>query len=318
MAVDPSEPTKPDYPTLSRAFSLTAQRYQGRARWVVGLALSFLALAALLSVFRRQTGSVSTFGYHINVVTGVASALFLLAAGIRLYRILRQPERLWYGSRALAERTKSLAWRYMVGGLPFPLANDDAVKTDAAFNKKLDEAAAEGSDSGIPYRRKPDQQRITYITPAMHAIRASSRDARRALYADKRIANQQHFYERREAENSLYAALAQWLLVLIEVAGAVLALLTALNVIDLDLVGVTGTVAAGVVAWAQFNQYNALATTYRTMMYRMTGYYEQSVMAERTWSEDEWAVFVDEVEKTLGLENGAWQQIVQRGSSGGA
>lgn len=323
-----SQLPEPKMPTIQRAFSKSAGRFRKIASRTVAVALIFIGVSTVASVFHAQSLKVPLLTYHVNLATGIAAVLFALAGLIRLYRIVLAPDRIWFGSRVLAERTRSLSWRYAVAGAPFPLTSASPDNTDERFQKALDAAAGEANKGGIRYRKPRPQDEIRVITDWMRRTRAKSLDDRQSpndlrslddrhtVYATERILDQQSFYERRERENSRAAAISQWLLFIIEVVGAVLAGLNAFAVLNLDLVGVAGTVAAGVATWVQFNQFTELASTYGAMAYRMAGYRERCLSMAALWTEDRWAVFVGEVEDALGEENGAWQRVVQKGANG--
>ncbi|HZC05898.1 MAG TPA: SLATT domain-containing protein [Ktedonobacterales bacterium] len=299
--------------SLARGFSKQSGRFQTIARVAVGVALVCVTASTVASAFHTVSGSVRFAGFDLNIATSIATGLFLIAIAIRLYRIWRNPERMWFGSRVLAERTRSLVWRYAVAGEPFPLLDGvPAEQTDRAYQHELDGIAKE-AESGSVLPLLPRNEPPKVFTEWMLHTRAGSLEDRRKTYAAQRIQGQVDFYNNRAHQNQQAATLTQWLLVLIELTGALLAALNAANIVSLDLVGVVGTVAAGVTAWVQFNQFSALANVYNGMVFRMTAYRERCESNATIWTEERWAEFVSDVESTLATENGAWQRIVQQG-----
>src|SRR5437899_957932 len=91
-----------------------------------GLQLILLVVAALLAV-----APFTARGIEWGVLgAGIAfAAAFLTEATI----LSIQPEKTWYQCRAIAESVKSLAWRYAVGGNPFPKDDTDTGQADAPF-----------------------------------------------------------------------------------------------------------------------------------------------------------------------------------------
>ncbi|MFD0382931.1 DUF4231 domain-containing protein [Streptomyces stramineus] len=84
--------------------SLAGQRsYMTGTKWRLLLAVLAAALAA------------------VDMTTAVAAVLlaFLATVCLEVWMLAERPERAWYDGRALAESTKTLAWRYAVGGEPF-------------------------------------------------------------------------------------------------------------------------------------------------------------------------------------------------------
>lgn len=309
------EPLKPQMPTIQHAFSISSRRFQKRARVAVVLALFFIGVSTFVSAFHLQSPYFLLLAYRVNLVTTIASGLFLAAGGIRLYRIFRGPERIWFGSRALAERTLSLSWRYAVAGAPFAMPGAGQDDTDLRFHQELNNAADEATEGGIHYSKPRGIKDIDVITEWMRQTRIKSLPDRCKIYAEQRIRDQEHWYAKREAENSRAATFSHWMLFAIEILGAALAALNALALLNLDLVGVAGAIAAGVAAWVQFNQFTELASAYGAMAYRMASYRDRCLNNAMPWTNERWAAFVGEVEDTLREENGSWRRIVQQGAT---
>ena len=307
------KPPKPGYSTLSREFSSSALGYQWRSRVLVALALAFIGVSTLAGAVRPLFPHFPLLTYQVNYATAVAAILFLFASSIRLYRIIRRPERIWFGSRVLAERTKSLAWSYAVAGARLPLSGaPETINTQ--YQEALNEAATEAGQGGVRYHTPKGKADIQVITSWMRETRAKDLGERRRIYAERRIKDQEDYYSKNERKYSHRAAIWQWVLYGIELAGAVLAALYALAIIPLDLVGFIGTAAAGLAAWVQFNQFTELAGTYDAMAYRMAGYREECTDDTTPWTEDRWAKFVEKVEGVLDEEHGAWRRIVKEGA----
>lgn len=308
-----AKPPKPGYSTLSREFSNSARWFQKFSRVLVALALILIGVSTLASAIHPLVPHFLLLGYRVNYATAIAAILFLIASSIRLYRIIRRPERVWFGSRVLAERTKSLAWSYAVAGARFPRSGaPEAI--NAQYQEALNEAATEAGQGGVRYHTPKGKDDIQVITSWMRETRAKDLGERRTMYAERRIKDQEGYYSKNERKYSRRAFIWQWVLYAIEFAGAVLAALNALAFIQLDLVGVVGTIAAGLAAWVQFNQFTELAGTYDAMAYRMAGYREECIDNTTPWNEDRWAAFVEKVEGVLDEEHGAWRRIVKEGA----
>ncbi len=318
MAISEANPpdlSKPVMPTLQRAFSKNSRVYQRITKVVVFLGLFLVGISALVSAFHGKNIQWQVLAYHVNAATAIATLFFLVAAGIRFYRIYSTPERTWFSSRALAERTRSLSWRYAVRGAPFEKPQTGPDDSDESFEEALDQATYEANASRVRYMPTFKRREISVITEWMHDTRAQDLPARQALYAEKRIRNQEDFYEKRARQNIRNAQISQWVLLIIEIGGAAVAAINALAFLDLDLVGVVGIIAAGVTAWSQFRQYSELASAYGAMAYRMASFRERCLRPSEPWNEDTWARFVGLVEDSLREENGAWRRIVQQGAN---
>lgn len=305
---------EPKLPTLQQAFSKRAGFSKWTSRGAVAAGLLLVSGSAVASVFQSHHYQVTVLTYHINLATSIAAILFLLAGVIRLYRIFGAPERDWFGSRVLAEHTRSLGWRYAVAGTPFPLPGPDPDDSHLRLEQALNEAANEANAAGIDFHMPRGTQEIDFATAWMRQTRERPLDERRALYAELRIKHQERYYIQREQKSRHAAKIAQWALFGIEIAGAGLAALNALAFLNLDLIGVAGTIAAGVTAWTQFNQFTELAGSYDAMAYRMAGYRERCLDNQPPWNEERWAAFVDEVENALREESGTWKRLAQQGA----
>ncbi|HKV86218.1 MAG TPA: DUF4231 domain-containing protein [Ktedonobacterales bacterium] len=315
----PTSPlARPEMPTLAMATSKVSRSYQRIARWALGLALALVTLAAVASLFNGLKRTLSIGHTTVNIATTVAAIAFALALLVRLYRIMRRPERVWYESRSLTEQAKSLAWTYAVGGSPFAKstiigdaqresAEDDFART---LQGLVEEATRRAVPIGLPRKGTP----VRDITEWMATTRRGSPAERARIYGELRIGDQQRFYDRRVDR---YARIARrWNLALfaLEGAGVAAALLRALGVIHLDLIGVAGTLAAAGTAWLQFNQFSSLSSVYAAMEYKLARFARRC--AESSWTEEAWATFVREVEDLLGDEHSSWRQNLKAQESG--
>lgn len=305
--------SKPEMPTVSRSMSANSRFYKKVAVRALFFALLLTGVSTIVSAFHGVVGRISVLNFQINLTTGIASVLFLGAVGIRLYRIIRNPERIWYGSRSLAEQTYAVNWDYAVGGKQFPLPDERPAATEQRLHSALDQATQEATEGGIFLLRgiKPDDH-AQVITPWMRGTRGKPLDFRRAVYAEHRIKYEEDHYRVRALQNYRSLVVAQWFLVIIEVLGATAAGLNAVGILSLDLVGVAGTIAAAVTAWTQFQQYAALTGAYSAMQFRMAGYYERCTSDATVWTDANWAMFVAEVEDALAAEHSAWKSLRER------
>ena len=149
-------------PPEKSAASAASEKGQRRYRTIVVASLVLLVVASIGGLISDRVGGwVSAVGF--------AASLLLTAVGTTRW----QHE--WHGGRALAERAKSVTWKYAVGGAPFGL---DAEGVDSAYAEALSVRVprpADFADDAPP--PKPDED-AEMATPQGDVDRAgSSRDS---------------------------------------------------------------------------------------------------------------------------------------------
>jgi hypothetical protein len=137
----------------------------------------------------------------------------------------------------------------------------------------------------------------------MRELRARSLAERRDAYRAERIEDQRQWYARRSAGHGRSVARWSVLLATLEALGLVAAVLNAVGLLNLDLPGIAGAVAAGGLAWVQTRQHQQLATAYGIAAQELA---EIACRIDWPETEPEWAHFVDEVEEAISREHTLW------------
>src|SRR5262249_42639448 len=146
-----------DLPELFRAADRASGTAQRRFLRSSGTQLTLLGAAAL-------AGAASS---SFRWLQAVALAALSSAAVLKTPLSTTKPDRVWYEGRAAAESAKTLAWRYAVGGAPFPIDGQPVVAAKL-FMTRL-------SDLVRPLREVtliPAVERESQITGAMEALRS--------------------------------------------------------------------------------------------------------------------------------------------------
>src|SRR3954447_24735901 len=118
-----TQPLSIELPGIHESANKVSKRGQD---FYVGLSsarLISLAAATLAAGLKMSPWDFDIFGFLVLV--------FFAIAGIAEFALLIiQPERDWYAGRAIAESSKTLAWRFSVCGEPFgpTLGEADAVE----------------------------------------------------------------------------------------------------------------------------------------------------------------------------------------------
>jgi hypothetical protein len=282
--------TREDFPELFRIAdetSLAGQRrfiHAARSRLVLAVGA---AICGALSYLAR----IGT----IEVLSVAAAAAFATAFVIEVWLLSEAPDRRWYDGRALAESAKTLTWRYAVGGSPFPLAQSDA---DDYFVEQLAELLNDAGTTSIFPSAEPA------ITPTVAAIRRRSLEHRRECYLRDRILDQQKWYADKAHYNGRRASIWRIALVVLELAGVVVAVLKALGVIHIDLTSIASTMLGAGVAWLAVKQHDATAYAYTLASHELwlIGARLQSVDDEESWAAE-----VADAEEAISREHTMWR-----------
>jgi hypothetical protein len=277
------------FPSIYKTADEAAASAQARL-YRLTAALLLLALAA--SAF----GAVSLKSDHLN--WAAVGSLLALAASIAISETLRRanPNRRWYGLRALAESVKSLAWLYSVGGGDFGCSMLTEEQATAEIRGRLGALEAEYSDI-----LQVGGQEST--TAKMAALRGSSLADRRAAYRRERLEDQLAWYRRRAGEHSHQRDLWVWAAIGLQVVAFAVAALRLLEVIDVDLVGVATTAAAGAVAWQRGHDHAGVAEAYARTEHELISV---SATIDGATSELAWADFVASAESAMSREHTSW------------
>jgi SMODS and SLOG-associating 2TM effector domain 3/SMODS and SLOG-associating 2TM effector domain 1 len=278
-------------PPLHDATSASSQRAQRRFLWTVRVQLVLLVVGAVGGAITLDVGEGDT---PLGAV--VALAGFSIAAIFRLYALATGPERLWYEGRAGAESVKTLAWRYAVGGSPFPL--DAGAHADELFLQRLAEVL-----SGLE-RLETQRAEGAQITPEMRSLRASSLAERKQAYERGRIDDQQAWYGSNAEKNRRLALLWGLAVLAAQVAGIVLAGANVAGWLGVNLLGVAAAAAAAAAAWLQSRQHESLTTAYSVAAHELASI--RSLIGEKD-DEASWASFVEDSEEAISREHMMWR-----------
>lgn len=280
-----------DMPQLFQAAdqaSLKAQRsYVGGTR----LRLLVLGTAAVLGVFSIRVGAG-----RVDVVGLVGVVAFIIATVTELNAWKSRPDKAWYDGRAVAESCKTLAWKFAVGALPFPIAMDEATARRALL-ERFD--AVKGEFPSLELTPST----AAAISRWMIEQRKSSLEDRRRSYLAARIGDQKQWYSTKAATNRRRATQWRWALLTAEVAGATTALIAALNQSFWTLSPTLAAVVVAIVAWTETKQFDFNARAYSAAINDLANAEEKLNLAA---DEASWAKEVDDAEEAISREHVVW------------
>lgn len=281
-------------PALFQSANQSSMQAQRRFLFATRLRLIMLIIAGASGVVAIDGGPTS------NLIGLIVAAAFVVALIAEFVILILRPERVWYEGRSAAESAKTLAWRYAVGGDPFPIAGPNSGETNQLFLNRLREILRDLRGLDLA----PSAQGAEQITPQMRHLRARSLDERRSAYNIGRIEDQRRWYADRSAKDERAGRFWMTSMITIEVLGVVLGLLRATGVFRIDLLGLAATVAASIAAWLQAKQHQSQARAYFVAAQELAAI--RSEIDERT-TESQWATFVDEAEEAISREHVLWR-----------
>jgi len=225
----------------------------------------------------------------------LAGVAFTAAAGLRVVLIRSRPHRSWYDGRAVAESVKTLSWKYAVGGDPFQVSEEQA---RANFEALVDEVLA--SFDSLP----PGERGGSAPTTSMDATRALELEKRKDLYERERIDEQRDWYSRKAAWNQSRARFWGFVVLGLQLVGAVGAFLKGFGVVNIDIFGLAGAAVASAAAWLETKQHLTIARAYRVAADELG-----SIVGLMPGQSDEasWSRFVAESEEAISREHIMWR-----------
>jgi hypothetical protein len=283
-----------DLPELFRVADKASLDGQKLYLQATRLRLFFAILAAVLAVLSLKVGEkwdVAALGVAI---------VFLSTLLVEVWLLLNKPERDWYDGRAFAESIKTLAWRYSVKAVPFAVESEARQRFTDEIAKLVTEAPSTSIVVSTP----------AHITDGMTLLRQEPLRTRREAYLKGRIEDQLSWYSKKSKFNTRLARRWRAILILIEGAGIVLAILKAGQVISLDMPGIAAALLGAGSAWFAVRQYESLGRAYAFAANDLSAVYSR---LQHITEEGEWAQEAADAEEAISREHTMWR--ASRGAS---
>jgi hypothetical protein len=267
-------------------------RGQKRTKILVKLELSGLIIASLAGVASYRVG-IDQFDL-LAAASGLAFTGALISTAMRASQ---RPEGDWYVGRAAAESIRTMAWRYAVGGDPFPNVVP-ATEASARYLTRLEAILHELRETDLSSGPSGAHE----ITPAMNKVRAADLRTRRLIYQRDRVEDQLGWYQRRTITHKKKAARWFTITILASALGIVAAGLKFFHAIDFDMLGVFASIASAATAWNQLNQHRNLVSAYSLTAS------ELGIIRDRIPGvpDHKWPVFVADCEDAISREHTMW------------
>jgi SMODS and SLOG-associating 2TM effector domain 3/SMODS and SLOG-associating 2TM effector domain 1 len=274
--------------------SLQAQRsYIGGTR----TRLLVLGAAAVIGIcsWRVGSGRIDVLG-----ILGVVAFVIATVADLSIWK--SRPDKAWYDGRAVAESAKTLAWKFAVGALPFPVEMDLA---DARRALVLRLQSVREEFPGLEL----DPSTAPAISDWMLEQRGSGFDDRRESYLAARIGDQKLWYSTKAALSKKRSKQWRSVLVVFEITGAITSLIAALVEGTATLSPAFAALTVAIVAWIETKQYDFNARAYSAAISDLVNAEEKLKLAE---DESSWAREVDDAEEAISREHVVWRATRSR------
>jgi hypothetical protein len=271
-------------PALYGAAERTAAEGQARFRRLIASSLALLVVAAVGGMVDRSWGG------------WLSAAAFAGSVVVTALWMVRRAENDWYDGRAGAESTKSMTWKFAVGGEPYGV---DACDAKTRYGSDVDAVVSELNRLGSSLRAPPSGGG----TDALADLRSASLDGRRAVYREQRVNDQRQWYARRAGEHRASARRWQVAMVCAQILGIAGAVLKGVDVVHADLLALLATVAAAITAWMSAADYLHIARAYDFAAIELDAVLSR--IGDPT-TEAEWAAFVADAEQAMSREHGMW------------
>lgn len=275
-------------PAIHRAANVASIKGQQRYLFLNAVRLVALVVAAV-------AGATGFVIYDFDTSGTILLIGFVVAVIAEFTLIQFQPERDWYAGRAVAESTKTLAWRYAVQGEPFGPSVTHA-ESELLMRARVAEVLRRGRD------RINIGLGDAIVTPQMRQLRTESFEVRQRIYLEDRTNDQRKWYAENAYRNEVRATRLRFALLAGEVLAVVLAAMTWGRDRPADFAGIAAACVAGGAAWLALKQYSNLTSAYRVAAAELA--LQASVLAGV--AQDQWPQAVADAEEAISREHTMW------------
>lgn len=281
--------TEQDFPPLYRAADLASTNAQGLFFKALFWNLTLLVVAAISSV-----ANIATSWFALLQMIPL-----MLTLGLTIFLATKQPQRTWYGMRALAESIKTVSWRYMMRAEPFNVDDATALIHFRQSLSAIFDANKSISSQATAISSGPQ------ITEKMQIIRSLSLEDRINFYEKERVDEQQDWYSRKATTNEksakwwFRALIALNLFAIFFAAGKI-----ANPTVNFWPTDILVAAAASVMGWVQTKRFQELAASY-TLTAHEIGLLRIALPAPPT--EDKFSLYVGDAENAFSREHTQWQ-----------
>ena len=264
-----------------------------------------LILGSVVAVLGPRIPETFLAWLQINPETFLAwlqiSIAGILVVGVLINIIprVRKYDETWFECRAIAESTKTAAWRFMMKASPF---EEDSTAEETFISKvsEIRKGRASILRTLVQYQN-PDTQLITKV---MKEIRQKDIENQKSRYLSSRLLNQKNWYWKKSYSNSIIESRLFYTTMVLQFFAIISAIIQCvLSMWSVNLVPILMTLAAALIAWNQMKRHSELAQSYALMAQELeeleTGYSSLT-------QESDFCKFVNDVEYAISREHTMW------------
>lgn len=287
--------TPTDLPGLfqeSDAIALKAQKvYVNLTRLVLLLTVGAPSLAIIIAAYAIITSDeivISILKAFLVVVLVISTILTLILR----HRNLEQD---WYKARAVAESTKTLAWKFMTQSEPYR-----SEESERRYLEDLKQVLAEAGNGSYIHSGTVKEA----ISENMGKVRSMAYPQRLKTYLKDRLLDQQQWYSQKAATNNSLGNQWYWIIIILQILAIIAAILPLLfPSLRIVLVSVFTTSAASAYAWLQLKQYKSVGQAYSFTANELNiiGHLSNEVKDDQQLSD-----FVINAENAISREHTTW------------
>ena len=271
------------------------------------------SLSAQQQYLRLQKGHISclilgSVGAALTAIVPVAAVTWtyafvaiILLIGVTLAWVsrIRRDDKVWFDCRAIAESTKTAAWRLMMRAAPFK--DEDTARK--SFIGQLQRIRKARPSSAKDLAQNLDAEARS-ISDFMDDTRRKSADERRGLYLELRLRDQKTWYSNKAKLNSKMEGLWFWAVVILQMLAVTAAFIRiSSTACSINVVPILMTCAASAIAWSQTKRYGELTQAYSLAAQELG---DQEEIALSITEEEDLLTLVEQVEETISREHTMW------------
>ncbi len=259
---------------------------------------SFHAALATSLISLILIAMLSAFDFQSRWLAAAQLLFLLLSFSLTVYLVVKQPQRTWFGTRALAESVKTVSWRFAMRAEPYNVSDELARQV---FSDNVGKIMRENEVS----RAVLAETNSSLITQSMNAVRSLSLGERASIYKRERIDNQLEWYQFKAKQNTKLS-LRWFSAVIVLHAIAILCAVGKLIEPTMQLwpTDAVVAVASSALAWIQARRFQDLSASYSQTFFEI-GLLKEAIPLAST--EAAFSSFVGDAENAFSREHTQWR-----------
>jgi ABC-type transport system involved in cytochrome bd biosynthesis fused ATPase/permease subunit len=260
----------------------------------------FIRLNQLILVILIISAATSIVTPALNWITVLTSILISISTILTILILIVKPEKTWYEGRAIAESTKSLTWKFMMGTKPF---NFEQNNEEAELNLINNLKKIVGQRKDFFVLVGSDFSNDDQITDVMTNSRNLPFQDKIKIYAKDRIEEQRNWYAKEAKKNMKFKNVSFTFLILFQILAVVSLVLELYSTINISLSPLLACFSTSAIAWLQLKRFQELSESYSITSTELN--FIKSKL-RHIQNEQDLENFVDDSESAISREHTLW------------